>query len=71
MALENSTNCYPMDFSYKHHFKNNKKIINKTCICTNLNGNYIQYKYEYNGLFYEHCANGYLKNNSIINNCNC
>ena len=68
--LKNGTNCYIIDCSYEHKFKNNNKIINKTSICTDLNGYFIQYQYEFNGISYEHCANGYLINNSTINNCN-
>ena len=68
--LKNTSNCYIIDCSYEYKLNNNK-IINKTSICTDLNGNYIQYKYEYKGISYEHCANGDLINNSTINHCNC
>ena len=62
--------CYIIDCSDNIILNQNKQI-DITSICTDINDNYIKYKYVYNGMSYENCVNGYLINNSTINSCNC
>ena len=63
-------NCYTIDCT-KNWELNQKKIVNKTDICFNNYNNNILYKYKYNGLYYEHCINGSVINNSTIKYCQC
>ena len=50
---------------------NQKQIVNVTGICYDINNNDIQFLYEYKGIYYEHCDNGILFNNSTIDRCKC
>ena len=60
--------CYDIDCSDNY---NQKKIVNKTDICLAIDDNYILYKYEFNGIYYEDCNGGNLTNNIQIKNCRC
>ena len=62
--------CYTFDCSDNWKI-NQKKIINETDICFDLDENNIVFKYEYHGIFYENCINGNITNNSTINYCHC
>ena len=50
-----------------------KKIINETNQCIESCDKSLQYPYEYNGICYENCQNGYLydENNNKMNICRC
>ena len=50
---------------------NQKKMVNKSGICTDINGNDIIFKYEQKGKYYEDILNGNLINHSTIKNCKC
>ena len=50
-------NCYSLDCSDDWKI-NQKKIVDKTDICFDISNNSILFKYEYHGLYYEHCING-------------
>ena len=62
--------CYTIDCS-DNWISNQKQIVNKTGICYDINNNDIQFLYEYKGIYYEHCENGILLNNSKIDRCKC
>ena len=64
--------CYTIDCS--NNWKSNqKKIINGSINCTENCFNNPTYKYEYNGMCYENCSNGFLidDNNIESNKCKC
>ena len=61
-------NYYNIDCSDNY---NQIKIVNKTGICWDDNNNYILYKYEYKGIYYDDFNGGNLINNIQIKNCRC
>ena len=69
IALRNK-NCYGIDCTDDWKL-NQKKIVNKTGICIDINGKNVTFKYEFQGKYYENCNNGNLVSNSIIRSCKC
>ena len=63
-------NCYTLDYSDNWKI-NQKKLVNKLDICFDISNNGIQYKYEYQGIYYENCLNGNITNSKTINYCKC
>ena len=63
-------NCYTIN-CFDDWETNKKKLINESNLCFDISNNNIFYNYEYQGLFYENCLNGYLTNNETIKYCKC
>ena len=62
--------CYTIDCSDDWRIEQ-KRIVNKSGICSDNSGNDIIFKYEYKGKYYENCVNGNLVNNLEIQSCQC
>ena len=65
-----SKSLYSIDCTDNWHL-HQKKFINITGLCIDINGRDIQYKYEFNVKYYENNINGNLVNNSTIKSCKC